>query len=146
MQVLHHFLAALLGERRHGHADQFAVVHWIEAEFRGTDRLLDRTHLRRIKRLHRDHLGLGRVHLCDLVQRHLGAVIIDIHAVQHVHRGASGARGGHRLAEIFHGFVHPCLQLYVSFFQARNRGHCGLSHISQLRKNSRIKTLNYKPK
>src|SRR5271155_763186 len=62
-----------------------------------------------------------------------------------MHGSTSRARSRHCLAEIFHRFVHACLQLYVSFFQARNRGHGGLRHISQLRGTLRIKTLHYKP-
>ena len=45
VQVLDHILAALFGERRHGHAHKFAVVHRVEAEVGAADGLLDRRKL-----------------------------------------------------------------------------------------------------
>jgi hypothetical protein len=80
--------------------------------------------LRRIEGLHRDHLRLGRVHLRDLVERHLRAVVVDAHGVEHVNRGAPGAGGGHFAAEVFHRFVHARLELLRKLFQGR------MSHLS----------------
>src|ERR1035438_194252 len=42
VQMLDHFLAALFGKRGYGHADQFAVVHRIEAQIAAPDGLFDR--------------------------------------------------------------------------------------------------------
>ena len=79
--------------------------------------------------LHGDELRLGRADVCELVQRHLRAVGIDRHAVEHVHRRAPGAGGGHLLAEIFHCLVHAGLELSKTVLQRGNCRHRNLSHM-----------------
>ena len=82
-----------------------------------------------IEGLHGDELRLRSVHLRDLVERHQGAVVLDLDAVQHVHRGAAGAHGGHFLAEVLDRLVHAGLELGEQILERGIRGHAGLSHI-----------------
>src|SRR3989441_8409207 len=74
---LDQLLAALLGERGDGDADDVAVVGGREAEVGGEDRLLDRLEEALVPRLHGQQLRLGHRHGADLGERHLAAVRFD---------------------------------------------------------------------
>ena len=71
VQVLDHVFAALFGERGHGDAHNFPVIHWIEAQIGSTNGFFDACQRGRIERLDGDHLGLRRVDGRDLIERHL---------------------------------------------------------------------------
>ena len=139
VQVFYHVLPPLLRERRNRDANHLAIVHRVQSELRGADRLFDCSHRRWIKGLHGNQLRLGSVHLRNLVQRHLRSVVVHTHTVEHVYRGASGPRGRHRLAEIFDRLVHPRLELNSNLSKRPTISH-GSAPL-----NFKIKTLNYKP-
>src|SRR5713101_1434921 len=144
MEMFDHLLAAFFGERGHGHADNLAVVHGVEAEIGGADGFLDAAERRGVERLDGDELWLGSMYSRDLVQWHQFAVIIDPDSVHHVDGGAAGTSGGHLATEVFDRFVHAGLQLYVGVLQGGIRCHGGLRHIVQLRKELDVKTVDYK--
>src|SRR6266567_7879498 len=54
VQMLHHFLTALFGKRRHGYANNFPVVHRIQPKLGPANGFLDYRQLRWIKWLHND--------------------------------------------------------------------------------------------
>src|SRR6185437_6860170 len=128
VQMLDHVAAALLGQGRDGHANDLAVVHGIEPEVTRPDGLFDVAQRTGIKRLHGDELGLGRVNLRDLIERHGGTVVFHLHAVEHVYGSAAGAYRGHLPAEIVHRLIHPALQGGIRFLQPGNRRHGCLRH------------------
>src|SRR5687767_15762731 len=66
-----------------------ALPIWIQAEVGIADGLFDARQRARVEGLHGDELGLGRVHLGDLVERHLRAVVLDAHRIKHVDRRPS---------------------------------------------------------
>ena len=82
VDVAGQFLAALVGERRDGDADDLAVVVRVQAEVRGADGLLDRAHQRRVERLRDDHRRLGHRERGHLVERHAGAVGVHVDRVE----------------------------------------------------------------
>src|SRR6185437_8800532 len=73
----------------------------------------------------RDHLRIRRVDGRDLVERHFRAVILDPHRVEQMHRGAAGADGGNRGAEIAGGLFHAGKNLLDDGAQGGHRGRSG---------------------
>src|SRR5436190_15731559 len=110
VQSLDKLLAALLGQRRNGYADEFTVVPRIEAEVGGADRLLDRSDLRHVPRRDGNQRRLRHVQVGKLVQRRRRAVVIDANVIQDAQRGAAGADGRHLMLEIGDRLLHPRLQ------------------------------------
>src|SRR5579862_966494 len=143
VQVLHHVLATVFGQRGHGYAHQLAVVHRIQAEVGRANRLLDSANLAYVPGLYGYELRLGSAYIRELVQRHLRTVGFHYYAVEHMHAGASGAGRPHLLAKVLHRLLHPRFQLRKAVFQRWNRRHLYLSHSDRL--TGKSQTCDYKP-
>src|SRR5512143_2375270 len=96
----------LLVERRDGDADDLAVVHRVEAEVRGEDRLVDEGDGGAVVRLDRERVGVEDGDVAELVERRERAVVIDPYAVEQGGGGLPGADLGQLAAERFDRFVH----------------------------------------
>ncbi len=138
VHVLRQLLAALLGQRGQRDAHHLAVVGRIEAEARGTDGLLDRAQLRRVERLRHDERRLGNREARDLVERHLGSVGLDVHAVQNRHRCAPGPHARKLVLQVIDRRLHPLADFAVQPFQVSDIHRCliespdrGSSHSSK---------------
>ena len=107
VDVPRELLAALLGERRNRDAHDLAVVGRVQAEAGGADRLFDRAELRRVERLRDDQRRLGNRQAGELVERHLRAVGLDVHAVENRHRRAAGAHARQLVPHVLDRRVHP---------------------------------------
>src|SRR5712691_9775569 len=116
VDLLCKLLAALFGERRNGNAHQLAVVRRIQAEVGRANSFLDINELRRVPRLHGEHLRLRRMHGSHLVERRRRAVIIDGHRVEQAHRRASGAHGGQLPAHVVDRMLHARLGFFDDVF------------------------------
>src|SRR5688500_15035549 len=103
---LHEVAPALLVQRRQRHPDDAALRRRIEAEIGLADRLLDDLHLALVDGRDEERARLGRGDRRDLVQRHLLAVHLDAHGVEHRRRRLAGAHGGELLPRALHGAVH----------------------------------------
>src|SRR5512133_520803 len=104
---LDELLAALLGQLWDRQADDLAVVRRGQAEVGLLDRPLDRRQRARVERLHRQQPGLRRVDRGQLVERRLGAVVIDLDPVEQSRRGAARSQGVELVLGGLDGFVHP---------------------------------------
>ena len=113
MQLLHQLLAALLGERRNGQADDLAVVGRVEAQVGDADGLLDRPDLRNVPRLDGDQRRLGNVQVGNLVERRGRTVIVHADMIQESQGSAPGADGGHLVLQVRNGLFHA--RLLVGF-------------------------------
>src|SRR5688572_8403542 len=75
-------LAALLGQRRHRHAQQVALRGRVEAEVALANGLLDLGAHALFPRLHADRARVEQRHVGDLADRHRRAVVVDMHLVE----------------------------------------------------------------
>ena len=122
--MLAYIAAALLGHGRDGHADHLAVGLGIEAEVGGLQGLFDVLDDGGVPGRDEDLLRLGGGDLRQLADRGVGAVVVDLDLVEHVHAGPARARGGQVGLECGHRLVHAPLQVTGEFFERRNSGHC----------------------
>ena len=118
VDLLCQLLAALFGERRNGNAHQLAVVRGIQTKVGRANSFLDTDELRRIPRLHREHLRLRRVHGSHLVERCRRAVIVNRYGVEQAHRRASGAHGRQLAAHVVNRMIHARLGFFDDVFFA----------------------------
>src|ERR1039458_9129210 len=81
-QLLHQSLAALLGERRNGQANDLAVVGRVEAQVGNPDRPFDRPDLRNVPGLDGDQRRFRDVQVGNLVEWRRGAVVIHPDMIQ----------------------------------------------------------------
>ena len=84
---------ALLGELRHGHPDQGAVIAGVQPEIRVANRGLDGAELIGFVRLDDDKARLGDVDAGQLCDRGVGAVVLDDDPREHARVGAAGPDG-----------------------------------------------------
>src|SRR5579872_5770513 len=144
VKVLDHIFAALFGKSRDRNANNFSIIHGVEAEVRDANSLFDGRQLGGVEWLDGDELRFRSVHLRNLIQRHLGTVALDADGIHHVHGGAASTGGSHGLAKVFHCLIHARLELEVSVFEAWNRGHASLRHWGSVQKVI-LEPMNYKP-
>ena len=123
-EVLDGFFAAVFGHGRDGDADDFAVVHGVEALAGGADGLFDGADQGILPGLDEDELRLGGGDLGDLGDRGLGAVVVDLDLVEHVDGGAAGADAEQIGAEVFDGLVHARFEAFVHAFESYDVDHC----------------------
>src|SRR4029453_12718011 len=103
---LHQLAHPLLGQRWEGEAHDMAVVGGVEAEVGLADRLLDGVHRALVERSDDQEPGLGHGEVRQLLQGHLGAVVVDRELLDQARVGPSGADGGELVAGVGHGLVH----------------------------------------
>ena len=104
---LDHLAAALLVELGDLQPDHVAVVGGRQPEVGLHDRLLDHRDRALVERGQGQQAGVGRRHLGELLDRRLGAVVVDQQAVEQVRRGAAGAHGGELVPARFDRLRHP---------------------------------------
>ncbi len=90
----HELLAALLGQRREVEADDLAVVAGRQPEAAGLQRLLDGADRPLVVRADHEQPRLGHREAGDLLQRHLGAVVVDRQLLDQRRCGPPGADPG----------------------------------------------------
>jgi hypothetical protein len=99
-------LRRLLGEVGDRQADHLAVRDRVDTEAGGADRLFDGVEVGAVPHLHRQHARLGHRHGRNLVDRHVGAVNIDIDAIEQRGRRATCAQAAQIVLERVHGAGH----------------------------------------
>src|SRR5262245_48401772 len=104
---LHQTLAAVGGELGKGEPDHRAVVRWIDAEIALLDGLLDRLHRALVVRRDHEDLRLGHREARELLQRHVGAVVVDLQLLDQRGRRPPGADARELLLEVHDRLVHP---------------------------------------
>ena len=85
----------------------------LKPEIGGLDGLLDFLQDAGVPGRDQDQLRLGRGDLRQLADGGVGAVVVHLDLVEHVHAGAAGARGGQAGLEGGHGLIHPPLEVDV---------------------------------
>ena len=113
-------LAALLGQRRHRHANQFARRCGIEPEVRIANRLFHHRDHFLLERLHTDRSRIGQRHVRDLVDRHHRAVIVDVDMVEQTGMRAAGAHLGQVVLQRLHRFLHFLLSGFLDVADHRS--------------------------
>ena len=129
MKVLDHVLAAIFGQRRNRHADDFAVIRGIEAQIGGPNGLVNQRDCAGVPRRNDDCRRLGHRQRAELIHRHLRAVVIHSDMVEQGDVRAPGAHTGKLLAKIFDSLFHSRARLRQRVFTAVCRQSC--AHSSQ---------------
>src|SRR6185437_9867968 len=94
---------------------------WAEAEIRIDNRLLHRLDHRLVPDLHRKQPRFRHADGRELVERHMAAIGVDLHGLQHRSRGPTGAQSAELVLEGLRGALHSALQ----FVDVETRcGHC----------------------
>ena len=104
-------LAALLGQIGDRQADVLAVDDRIDAEPGIADRLFDRADIRPVPDLDREQARLGHGDGRDLVERHVGAIDLDVDRLDQRGRGAARAQAAEIVLQRLDRAVHPALQV-----------------------------------
>src|SRR3989440_1611308 len=108
-------LAPLLGEHRHRHAHRLAARCRVEAEVRIADRLLHRLRHLLFKRRDPDGARIDQGHARHLVERRLGAVVVDGYVIEQARVRAAGAHLGEIGLERLDALVHLLLGAFLEF-------------------------------
>src|SRR5207248_7178988 len=103
---LHKLLTPLLGELRERQADDLAVVGGVDTEVGVLDGLLDGLHRVLVVGLDDEKSSLGHVEARQLLQRHLGAVIVDLQLLDKRRRRSPGAHAGELRLRVPDGLCH----------------------------------------
>src|SRR6185437_4309387 len=107
---LDEFLAALLVQFGNAQAQRLPFGRRRQAEIGIHDRLFDRVHERAIPDIDGDQPRLGNGDARYLIKRHLRAIGVDHHRVEHVGGSAPGAQAGQFGLEYADGARHPALE------------------------------------
>src|SRR5262249_51901575 len=104
---LHQRLAAVGPQLRAGQPDHRAVVRRVDAEVGLLDRLLDRLHRALVVGGDHEDAGLGHGETCELLQRHVGAVVVDLQLLDERRSCSAGANARELLLQVHDRLVHP---------------------------------------
>ena len=104
-------LAPLLVQFRNAQADGLTFCVWGQSEVRGTDALLDRMHQRAVPHLHGEEPRFRHAHGCDLIERHVAAVSLNLHVVDQPRGRAAGPQPAKLLLQNCDRALHAALQL-----------------------------------
>ena len=103
---LHQLLASLGRELREHQADHLAVVGRGDTQVGVLDGLLDGLHRALVVGGDDQHPGLGHVEPGQLLERHVGAVVVDLQLLDERRRGPTGADGREVGLGVAHGLGH----------------------------------------
>src|SRR5712671_6886073 len=110
MRHLHQFLAAFFIEFRDSQAKHLPFRGGTQAEVGVDDRLLHRLDHRLVPYLHGKQARLRHADGGELVKRHMRAVGVDLHRLQHRGRSAAGSQTAQFMLERLGGTLHAALQ------------------------------------
>jgi hypothetical protein len=131
MRDFHQFLAPFLVQLRDPQAQHLAFGGGRQAEVGIDDRLFDRLHHRLVPHLHGQQARLRHADGGELVKRHVRAVSLDLHRLQHGRRRAAGAQAAQFVLERVGGALHAALQ----FVDVKTgRGHNALPSLETSRR------------
>ncbi len=135
-------LAPLLGKLGDGDADHGAVVDRVQPQVGLEDRLFNGGDGVLVVGLDHDQPRLRRQQVGHLLQRHLGAVQIDLDPIQEPHRCLARADLGQMLLEDTHGLFHAIFGVKQNLFYVhRQTPRCWfiLTQTTSPRKTRRIR-------
>ncbi len=107
---LHEVLAAFLVKLGNAQTQHLPFGGRAQAEIGIDDCLLHGLDHRLVPNLHRQQPRLGHADGRELVQRHVGAIGIDLHRFQHRSRGAAGTQAAQLMLESLGGALHAAFQ------------------------------------
>src|SRR6516164_9124648 len=108
---LDHLLAAILIELRDSQPQHLAFGRGGEAEIGIDDRLLNGVHHGAVPHLHAQQPRLRHADSGELIERHVGAIGLDLHRFEQARRSAAGAQPAELLLEHLGGAVHAALDV-----------------------------------
>src|SRR5262249_41569186 len=100
---LHEIAAPFLGQRREHEPYDLSVVGGVDAEVAGLDRLLDRLHRTLVVRRDDQHARLRHGDAGELLERHFGAVGVDLELLDEARGRAPGADPSELLLQVRDG-------------------------------------------
>ncbi len=110
-----------------------AVHLRVEPEIGVADGLVDRLGEALVPHLDRDHAGLRRGDVADLVNGHQVAIGLDPHRVEQRRAGAAGPKAGELLFQGVNGAHHPAVQFVLAVCLSHDASPCAVPELCQAR-------------
>ena len=105
----------LFGQRRHRHTDEIALRSRIETEIGIPNRLFNFAHHVLFPRLDTDGTSINQRDVGHLINRHHGAVVIDLNVIKQAGMGAAGTDFQEVILQRLQRFLHLAFGGFLEF-------------------------------